>query len=190
MIALEGGAHGVTSQLRQPRLRAHAAGREADRRPGARPRHRRGRGRREGDARPSRRSSGWSSRTRSPSWSPTCAGPPPPTSTGPRCRWTAAGPRGDRALRARAPAVRLTAFDHVWQAGRVLPEAPTPRKVDTPAIRGSRVARLSVGLVPADDVENDVVVPGIEMVPVVGSSPWCGGAARCCRVRSAHCRSR
>ena len=52
VIALEGADARRHQQLRQPGLRAHAAGREADRRPGPRPRDRRGRGRREDHARP------------------------------------------------------------------------------------------------------------------------------------------
>ena len=43
----EGAEHGVHEQLRQPGLRAHAPGGEADRRPGEGARHPRGRGRRD-----------------------------------------------------------------------------------------------------------------------------------------------
>ena len=80
-------------QLRQPGLRADAAGGEADRRPGPRPRHRRGRGLREGAARAGRGQAAGRAGTRSPSSSPSSAGRRRPRSPARPSRWTAAGPR-------------------------------------------------------------------------------------------------
>ena len=80
--ALEGGRAGGRRarrhlQLRQPRLRPHPAGRQADRRPGRGPRHLRGARSSTRCCSPPPRSSGWSSRRRSPTRSRSCAARPP-----------------------------------------------------------------------------------------------------------------
>ena len=61
VIALEGAEHGRDEQLRQPGLRAHPAGGEADRRPGEGARHPRVRGPRDRHAGAARPASGSSS---------------------------------------------------------------------------------------------------------------------------------
>ena len=83
VIALEGAAKGVTSQHRLPRLRPHPARRGPDRGPGraptASPRARSS----TTSCSPAPPSSGWSSRRRWPTSSPTSAVPPPARSPAP-----------------------------------------------------------------------------------------------------------
>ena len=83
VIALEARRQGRHQQHRLPGLRPHPARRGTDRRPGRSPRHRRGRGARRRPARPHRRSSGSSSPTRWPAWSPSSAAPAPTRSPEP-----------------------------------------------------------------------------------------------------------
>ena len=95
VTALEGGAHGVTSNCINPGLRPHAPGGGADRRPGQGPRHSGVRGPRQDHAdRSGGQAPGGTGGSRRPwwrGWRPTT----PAWSPAPATRWTAAGPRGN-----------------------------------------------------------------------------------------------
>ena len=92
-----GGTARSDEQLHQPRLRPYAPRREADRRPGAAARHPRERGGREGHADRERDQAARRGRPRSRRWPAGSSPTRPAWSRAPRTRWTAGGPRDDRA---------------------------------------------------------------------------------------------
>ena len=106
VTALEGGAARGHVELRQPRLRAHAARREAARRPGAGARHPRGGGALAGHAHRVGREAARGARRR---WRASRSGSParrPEWSPAPATPWTADGARGESGARSARPTRR------------------------------------------------------------------------------------